>query len=129
MRKAEIIKELLDWMKSQFGDGAELLLYPRLNIRDGIDKELEIVTDYPRKYTRDGKEKFAILVTDGTTTYRLDLTSMKVTQCIMQMLMKYESLRGRKIHIKSGFTEDGRFYVDVEEKPWVSQEVEESGEE
>jgi len=129
MRKAEVIKELIDWMKKQFGDGAELLLYPRLNIRDGIDKELEIVSDFPRKYVRDGKERFAILVTDGSTTYRLDLSGLKVIQCITSMLMKYDSLRGRKIRIKSGLSEDGRFIVNVEELPWVSGGGEEGGEE
>ena len=106
-----------------------MLLYPRLNIRDGIDKELEIVSDYPRKYTRDGKERFAILVTDGQQTYRLDLSGLKVIQCITSMLMKYDSLRGRKIRIKSGLSEDGRFIVNVEELPWVSGGGEEGGEE
>ena len=129
MRKAEIIKELIDWMRKQFGEGAELLLYPRLNIRDGVDKELEIVSDYPRKYVRDGKERFAILVTDGSTTYRLDLSGLKVIQCITSMLMKYDSLRGRKIRIKSGLNEEGRFVVEVNEVPWLSGGEGEHGEE
>jgi len=129
VRKAEIIKELIDWMRKQFGEGAELLLYPRLNIRDGVDKELEIVSDYPRKYVRDGKERFAILVTDGSTTYRLDLSGLKVIQCITSMLMKYDSLRGRKIRIKSGLNEEGRFVVEVNEVPWLSGGEGEHGEE